>query len=390
MDDWTELIHHLSFNSQSIAIGVFNTNGQLLDANLPMCYFLDTNKIELQPKNQFINPFFSSFLTEKTEGLLFEGYLTIGNYNDISYVLQTKVYRKNDNILIFSDADVPQLFEDNKKMSLLNQEVNNLQRQIIKEKKNLQATLSELHQRTHELEQLNIRLSELNIEKNRYIGMVAHDLRNPIGIAESFSNLLKEEINVISKNKLIEYLDIINNRCVFSIDLIRNFLDVSKIEAGIFDISLTWQEYISFVKENIKHDEILAHNKSQKIVVKTNRKSILLNFDKNKIEQVLNNLLSNAIKYSLPNTVITIEISVVDNSVITKIIDQGQGIPEHELPYLFHAFQTSSVKATANEKSTGLGLAIVKKIIEAHQGTIHVESEVGKGSTFYFKIPLKI
>ena len=390
IENWTNLIKELSLNSQSVAIGIFNTEGLLLDANLPMCYFLGTNKKDLDPKNQFINPLFPSFLVEKKEGLIFDGFMTIGDYNDISYVLQTKVYHKNDQILIFSDADVPQLFEDNKKMSVLNQEVNNLQRQIIKEKKNLQETLAELNQRTIELEKLNTRLSELNIEKNRYIGMVAHDLRNPIGIAESFSYLLREEINNIPKNKLMEYLDIICNRCTFSLDLIRNFLDISKIEAGIFDVKLTRQEYCSFVKESIKNDEILANNKSQKIIVKTTQKSIILNFDKNKIQQVLNNLLSNAIKYSLPNTVITIDISLFDNLLVTKIIDQGQGIPKNELPNLFQAYQTTSVKATANEKSTGLGLVIVKKIIEAHQGTIHVQSKLGKGSTFYFKIPMKI
>ncbi|MBN2807476.1 MAG: hybrid sensor histidine kinase/response regulator, partial [Prolixibacteraceae bacterium] len=241
-------------------------------------------------------------------------------------------------------------------------------------------------ERTLALENLNQKLAELNIEKNRYIGMVAHDLRNPIGIAESFSNLLIEDIDEIGKNKLLEYLGIINNRCSFSLDLIHNFLDVAKIEAGIFDLSLTEQEYGSFVRESIIQDEILANNKSQKIIVNSNPASIKLRFDKNKIQQVLSNLISNAIKYSGPGTVITIDISKNDNSVITKISDQGQGIPADELPAVFHPFQTTSVKATANEKSTGLGLAIVKKIIEAHQGTIWVESEVGKGSTFYFTI----
>jgi signal transduction histidine kinase len=102
----------------------------------------------------------------------------------------------------------------------------------------------------------------------------------------------------------------------------------------------------------------------------------------------MNNLLSNAIKYSFPNTKIIIDISVQNDEIVTQIIDQGQGIPEKELSKLFRPFQTTSAKATANEKSTGLGLAIVKKIVEAHHGTIRVESTVGKGSTFTFTIPL--
>jgi signal transduction histidine kinase len=242
-------------------------------------------------------------------------------------------------------------------------------------------------ERTVELEKVNEKLSELNIEKNRYIGIVAHDLRNPIGTAESFSRLLLEEIEEIEKDKLIEYLGIINNRCSYSLDLIHNFLDISKIEAGIFDLKLTEQEYISFVKESIIQDEILANNKSQQIIIKANREAIRLRFDKNKIQQVLSNLLSNAVKYSGSGTTIVIDISENPAGIITKVIDQGQGIPPEELPIVFHAFQTTSVKATANEKSTGLGLAIVKKIIEAHGGEIWVESKVKIGSRFCFIIP---
>jgi signal transduction histidine kinase len=230
----------------------------------------------------------------------------------------------------------------------------------------------------------------MNAEKNNYIGMVAHDLRNPIGIAESFSEILAEEQDNLSKETQLEYLTHIKKNCSFSLNLIRDFLDVSKIEAGIFDLNATELEYISFVKASIVYEEILARNKSQEIIIKTDSSSIMASFDRNKIQQVLNNLLSNAIKYSFPNTKIVIDISDNDDEIVTKIIDQGQGIPAEELQKLFTPFQTTSVKATASEKSTGLGLAIVKKIIEAHQGKIGVESEVGKGSTFWFSIPKQI
>lgn len=241
--------------------------------------------------------------------------------------------------------------------------------------------------RTRELEKLNDRLSELNLEKNRYIGMVAHDLRNPIGIAGSFSEILLDNYEQIPPNIQKEYLGLINQSCSFSLNLIRDFLDVSKIEAGIFDLNMSEVEYLSFVKTSVIHEEILAKNKSQKIIIKSGQQSILACFDKNKIQQVLTNLLSNAIKYSYPNTTIVIDISETDTDIVTKIIDQGQGIPAEELSKLFNPYQTTSVKATADEKSTGLGLAIVKKIIEAHHGWVKVESEVGKGSQFYFSVP---
>lgn len=250
------------------------------------------------------------------------------------------------------------------------------------------ATLeAKVKNRTAELEKVNSRLSELNIEKNRYIGMVAHDLRNPIGVAGSFSEILIDDLDSIPKETQLEYLEHINASCDFSLNLIRDFLDVSKIEAGIFELNVSELEYLSFVKKSIVHEEILARNKSQEIIIKSDSTSIMASFDQNKIQQILNNLLSNAIKYSFPNTKIVIDISDNDDEIVTKIIDQGQGIPAEELQKLFTPFQTTSVKATANEKSTGLGLAIVKKIIEAHNGKIWVESEVEKGSTFYFTLP---
>jgi signal transduction histidine kinase len=148
------------------------------------------------------------------------------------------------------------------------------------------------------------------------------------------------------------------------------------------------QDYLIFVKESITQSEIIARNKSQQIEVKSSPEPIMVRFDANKILQVLNNLLGNAIKYSFPHSQIVVDIYKAENRVITRIIDYGQGIPEPELEKLFAPFQTTSVKPTAAEKSTGLGLAIVKKIVEAHGGTVGVESKVGTGSTFSFTLPL--
>lgn len=263
-------------------------------------------------------------------------------------------------------------------------------RRLMHSLQEMNSTLEEkVKTRTQELEKLNGRLSELNIEKNRYIGMVAHDLRNPIGIAASFSDFMIENFETTSKDDKLEYLGYINSSCTFSLNLIHDFLDASKIEAGIFEVNLIQLEYNNFVKESIIQSEILAKNKSQEIITRSNCDTLMLSFDRNKIHQVLNNLLSNAIKYSFPNTKIVIDISETENEIITRVIDQGQGIPEEDLSKLFSPFQTTSVKSTADEKSTGLGLAIVKKIIEAHHGNVGVESEVGKGSSFWFSIPKK-
>lgn len=264
-------------------------------------------------------------------------------------------------------------------------------RKLMESLKEANLTLEEkVKIRTSELESLNQRLAELNLEKNRYIGMVTHDLRNPIGVAASFSEILIEDYDEIPKEMQIEYLGHINESCSYSLNLIKDFLDISKIEAGIFDLTITQVEYISFVKESIVKNMMLAKNKAQDVVINGSDDAITVNLDKNKILQVLNNLLSNAIKYSNPNTRIVIEISHTKDEVITKITDQGVGISPEDISKLFKPFKTASSKSVTGEKSTGLGLAIVKKIIDAHGGKISVESEVGVGSSFRFTIPYNL
>ena len=229
-------------------------------------------------------------------------------------------------------------------------------------------------------------LEELNILKNRYIGIVAHDLRNPIGVAESFSDLLIEEYDDFSKEEQLHFINIIHERCGYSLALVNEFLDISKIESGTLNLELVNQDYISFAKRIISNNKLFAKKKSQEILLESELNEIYANFDKNKLEQVFNNLISNAIKFSSDHTVITIKISLKDNHIISRIVDQGQGIPASEIENIFIPYKTTSVKATKNEKSTGLGLAIAKKIIEAHNGAITVESVVDKGSVFAFSI----
>lgn len=262
-------------------------------------------------------------------------------------------------------------------------------RKLLKSLKEINIDLeNKVQDRTAELQKLNNHLTELNKEKNRYIGMVAHDLRNPIGTAEAFSELILDNYETLEKADELEYLGLINQSCSFSLNLIHEFLDVAKIEAGIFDLNLSKSDYVAFLKKNLTQNELFAKRKSQEICLYTNLSELIFNFDKNKIEQVMNNLLSNAIKYSLPGSKTIVNVSVENNTVITQIIDMGQGIPQNELSKLFNAFQTTSTKPTDNEKSTGLGLSIVKKIIESHHGSLIVESEVGKGSVFTFKLPI--
>ena len=113
-------------------------------------------------------------------------------------------------------------------------------------------------------------------------------------------------------------------------------------------------------------------------------------FDANRVSQVFDNLMSNAIKFSPHGSKIYVKMYKKDQMIAVDVKDEGPGIPEEERSLLFGEFQQLSSQPTGGEKSTGLGLAIVKKTIEAHQGTITVKSETGKGSTFTFAVPIEV
>ncbi len=241
--------------------------------------------------------------------------------------------------------------------------------------------------RTEELEKTNLKLSKLNKEKNQYIGIVAHDLKNPIGAAQSFSELLLNDYDSYLREERFKFLNIINGRCTYALSLIENFLDASKIEAGIFELNMEKKDYVGFVKEVVANNQILTKRKKQLIRLNTYPTKVEFSFDKQKMEEVLNNLLVNASKFSLPGTTISLTITEENNCVVTEVKDQGQGIPEDELPEIFNPYKTASSQSTGGEKKTGLGLAIVKKIIDAHNGTIKVQSQVEAGSAFIFTLP---
>ncbi|NUM36982.1 MAG: HAMP domain-containing histidine kinase [Candidatus Brocadiae bacterium] len=250
--------------------------------------------------------------------------------------------------------------------------------------------ITELEIQKLTLEKQNEELKALDKQKDEFLGMAAHDLRSPVGVIQMYTEYLIEALeNQINQDEK-KILNTIHKSSEFILNLMNDLLDLTKIKSGSLNLDLKQQDYVETVLKNIELNKILAAKKNITISLHHSQKIPLLFFDQNKIQQVLNNLISNAIKYSYNNTEITIDVYCDGDSILTKISDQGQGIPSFDLSKIFEPFHKSSVKATAGEKSTGLGLAIVKKIIEGHKGKVEVISEVGKGTTFIFTLPLGI
>ncbi len=249
---------------------------------------------------------------------------------------------------------------------------------------------NELANLQRELTKKNIELEKLNEEKNRFLGIAAHDLRNPLNAIQMYSEFLSDEASEILTPEQIEFVSIIHSSSQFMLRLVNDLLDVAKIESGKLELDLTRTDLIDLIRHNVTLNNTMASKKNISIDFHYDQDIPETLVDTAKIEQVLNNLIVNAIKFSNQGSVINVKVARSGKEAVISVKDQGQGIPDGEIDKLFKPFQRTSVRSTGGEDSTGLGLAIVRKIVMGHQGTVWVESEVGKGSTFYVALPLLI
>jgi two-component system, OmpR family, sensor kinase len=233
----------------------------------------------------------------------------------------------------------------------------------------------------------NIELERLNEVKNQFIGVAAHDLRNPLQVIEGYSQMLLDKHFGELTPEQHKFISVIRKNSDFMLNLITDLLYISKIEAGKLQLELKETDLVTLLERNVELNRLMAGQKQINILFTRREDLPTLVVDAPKIEQVLNNLISNGIKFSHPGTTVEVLASKREKEVVVSVRDEGQGIPADEIDKLFIPFENLSVKSTGGEQSTGLGLAIVKRIVEGHGGRIWVESERGVGSNFSFSLP---
>lgn len=245
--------------------------------------------------------------------------------------------------------------------------------------------LSEIKNQKELLEERNYELQATNELKNKFIGMAAHDLRNPLASIRGFSEILLEgELNEEQR----DFLTIINTNSSHMLNLVHDLLDVAVIESRKLELDLQPVSLGTLVRERISVFKGLAQHKGSRMVVTTdNDEADVCQLDIGRSIQVIDNLLSNAIKFSPPGSTISVTEQIDNQHVSISVKDEGPGLTEEDQKYMFQDFGKLSAKPTGDESSTGLGLAIVKRIVEAHKGEIRVESELGKGANFIFRLP---
>jgi signal transduction histidine kinase len=253
------------------------------------------------------------------------------------------------------------------------------------------AMVASLERKERELRDRIQELQGLNHIKNEFVGMAAHDLRSPLAVVEMYASFLLDDPNSPLTAKERDFLRVIKNQGRFMLNLINDLLDVSRIESGNLDLKIQPGDWVQLVRRNADLNSALAARRGLSIVVEvTDPEPIVIPFDPNRAEQVLNNLIGNAVKFSPPGGRIVVRVCRDGAFLRTSVSDNGPGIAAEELPALFKPFHRGSAPLPAGERSTGLGLPIARRIVEAHGGQIGVVSEEGHGSTFWFTLPARV
>jgi signal transduction histidine kinase len=244
-----------------------------------------------------------------------------------------------------------------------------------------------LGESSSQLAKKNKALETLNDEKDRFIGMAAHDLNNPLTTIYLLTESLlrkPENFSAAQHEKLLVMQESVNRMVL----MVKNLLNVSRIEEGKIAVNYHWETPDEVVLSILSRFEEIASKKNLSLVFRsvTEGKEVLT--DKHLLMEIMENLISNAIKFSPVDKNIYVTLNYYNNEWELEVEDEGQGIKKEEMDQLYMRFQKTSTRPTAGESSTGLGLSIVKDYVETLHGNIKCESEWQKGTKFTMCFPI--
>ncbi|OUD12877.1 ATP-binding sensor histidine kinase [Thioflexithrix psekupsensis] len=242
-------------------------------------------------------------------------------------------------------------------------------------------------ERTEALDIKNQQLMDLNQEKNEFLAIVAHDLKNPLSGIQGLVEAIELEFDQLKKEEILEMLATVQHSAQQMFELINNLLNVHRIESGNMTFDFKIFNLLPLAHHLIRTYEARANHKSITLRLLANESGYPVYADEKIVYQILDNLLSNAIKYSPYHTQVTLYLQSQADYLKCVIEDQGQGFTAADKQQLFGKFTRLSAQPTGEESATGLGLFIVKKLVHLLNGTVECESELGKGARFIVLLP---
>ncbi len=239
---------------------------------------------------------------------------------------------------------------------------------------------------------INILQKTISIQDEIYSN-VSHELKTPLNVifsANQIMNMYLTNDELFDKTKFIVYNNNIKQNCYRLIKLINNIVDLTKKNSGNFNINIINGNIVETINNIVQSVSEYTKDKGLQISYTANVEEKIMAYDPNLIERIMLNLISNAIKFS--NDGKQIYVKVVDNNrnVEISVKDEGIGIDKKHLDSLFIRFYRANKSLSRNTEGSGIGLSLVKSLVELHDGTIQVESELGKGSTFKIILPARI
>jgi signal transduction histidine kinase len=240
-----------------------------------------------------------------------------------------------------------------------------------------------------EIEDKGQELEIANKHKSEFLANMSHELRTPLNAILGYSELIIDNIYGEVPEKIREVLERVEKNGRHLLSLINDVLDLSKIEAGRLTLTLNEYSMQDIIQTVFTSVEALAVEKN--LDLKTTVPNDLTNGkgDGQRIAQVVLNLIGNAIKFTDQGEV-NVEAAVSNESFLISVSDTGPGLSETDQLKIFEEFQQADGSSTRKKSGTGLGLSISKKIVEMHGGRIGVESTLGKGSKFWFRLPIRV
>ena len=259
--------------------------------------------------------------------------------------------------------------------------------QLFESNEQLKRKNKELEEKQQQIRQQNIKLLEAAELKSCFLATMSHELRTPLNAIIAFSQIILRKTKGKLSDSESDMLQRVVNNGKNLLDLINDILDLSKIEANGLQLVAEEFDIAQLVKISIDELRILAERKKLTINTSINLQNPIICLDKTRVRQIIVNLLSNAIKFTDTGKVDVIVDQISDEIITISVRDTGIGIAADKLKHIFEPFIQINQTNSRRYNGTGLGLAITDSLINMMQGSIYVESELGKGSEFRLELP---
>ena len=247
-------------------------------------------------------------------------------------------------------------------------------------------SFTETKELANSLNEATTRLSKIDELRKDLIANVSHDIKTPLTSIRAYAEMIKD-ISGDNPEKREEHLNVIISEADYLDHLVVDMSELSKLQSGAYVLNRSNFNIAERIREVVKLNAVMIEEGCLHVHIEC-RPELIVYGDRTKITEVIYNFLSNAIKHSPKDSNITIRAYEKDDeeTVRVEVIDEGEGIPPEQLPLIWDRYQKSSRSFSRSMSSTGLGLSIVKAILDSHHAAYGVESEPGKGSTFWFEL----